>query len=341
MRRRQLLLVCALALAVAAGVAADAWRLLQRSLPLEQTRVLDVGSGQTLTGLLAQLQREALLTPPRLGLYLRVYARLQGLSDALKSGEYALEPGLSATGLLRLVTSGRTVLHELRLLEGWTFAQALEAVRAHPALRQTAPAADPQAIMAALGQAGLHPEGQLLPDTYHFPRGTTDLAFLRRAFLAQQALLENAWPQRQPDLPYRRPYEALILASIVEKETGLAGERAQIAGVFLNRLQRRMRLQTDPTVIYGMGSAYRGNLRRQDLRTDTPYNTYTRAGLPPTPICLPGRAAVHAALHPQSTSALYFVARGDGSGAHVFSDTLAEHNAAVRDYLRNLRRSRP
>lgn len=341
MRRRPFLLVCGLALAVAAGLAADAWRLLHRALPLEQPVVLDVASGQTLAGLLAKLRGDGLLVPARLALYLRVHARLRGLSDGLKAGEYRLEPGLTATGLLALVTSGRTVLHELRLVEGWTFAQALEAVRAHPALRQTADTADPQAVMAALGQAGLHPEGQLLPDTYHFARGTTDLAFLRRAFLAQQSVLGSEWPTRASGLPYQRPYEALILASIVEKETGLAAERPRIAGVFINRLQRRMRLQTDPTVIYGMGAAYRGNLRRKDLTTDSPYNTYTRRGLPPTPICLPGRAAITAALHPEATTALYFVARGDGSGAHVFSDTLAEHNAAVRDYLRNLRRSRP
>jgi UPF0755 protein len=340
-RRGLIWLIPSLALAAAAGLGSDASRLLHRSLPLEQPRVLDVASGQTLIGLLSQLQRDGLLAPARLSLYLRIHARLRGLSDGLKSGEYRLEPGLTASGLLSLVTSGRTVLHELSLLEGWTFAQALDAVRAHPALRQTAEAADPQAVMAALGQAGLHPEGQLLPDTYRFARGTTDLAFLRRAFLAQQSVLADEWRTRASGLPYQKPYEALILASIVEKETGLAAERPQIAGVFINRLERRMRLQTDPTVIYGMGAAYRGNLRRKDLTTDTPYNTYTRRGLPPTPICLPGRAAITAALHPQATSALYFVARGDGSGAHVFSDTLAEHNAAVRDYLRNLRRSRP
>ena len=184
--------------------------------------------------------------------------------------------------------------------------------------------------MARHGHPDEHPEGRFLPETYQFPRGSTDLEFLRRAYLGMEQALAEAWERRAKDLPLDSPYEALILASIVEKETGLASERARIAGVFVRRLKRGMRLQTDPTVIYGLGEGFDGNLRRKDLRTDTAYNTYTRQGLPPTPICLPGLDAIEAVLHPDEGNSLYFVARGDGS--HEFSDTLKAHNRAVRKY---------
>jgi len=238
--------------------------------------------------------------------------------------------------LTALLVSGRAVLHELRLVEGWRFDEALAAVRQHAALQQTMPQADAAKLMKALGHGELHPEGRFYPDTYHFPRGTTDVAFLRRAFDTMQSALDVEWPRRAEGLPYLVPGDALTLASIVERETGATSERAEIAGVFVRRLQLGMRLQTDPSVIYGLGATFDGNLRKRDLLADTPYNTYTRRGLPPTPICLPGRAALQAALHPAPGKTLYFVARGDGS--HQFSATIAEHDAAVRKY--QLRRRR-
>jgi UPF0755 protein len=218
-------------------------------------------------------------------------------------------------------------------VEGWTFRQLLSALRRHEAVRDTLDGLSDEAIMARLGYPGKHPEGRFLPETYQFPRGTSDLEFLRRAYDGMQRALAAAWQGRAEDLPLDSPHEALVLASIVEKETGLASERARIAGVFVRRLRRGMRLQTDPTVIYGLGEAFDGNLRRRDLAADTPYNTYTRAGLPPTPICLPGKAAIEAVMHPAHGTSLYFVARGDGS--HQFSDTLEAHNRAVQKYQLN------
>lgn len=191
---------------------------------------------------------------------------------------------------------------------------------------------DKNALMTTLGYTGISPEGRFFPDTYRFPKGTTDTAFLRRAYASMETVLQQEWAQRAADLPYRVMDEALVMASIIEKETGVPDERALIAGVFVNRLRIGMRLQTDPTVIYGLGKGFDGNLRRVDLLNDTPFNTYTRAGLPPTPICLPGRASIHAALHPADTQALYFVSRGDGT--HFFSDSLEAHNAAVDQFQR-------
>ncbi len=263
-------------------------------------------------------------------LYLRIHARQSGLAARLKAGEYRLMPGLTPRTLLDLLQSGQTVQYQLTLVEGWSFQQVRQAIAADPVLIQTLTDANGAQIMAALGYPDQHPEGRFFPDTYHFPRGTTDLDFLRRAHARMSQVLADAWAARDEGLPLKTPQQALILASIIEKETGSAGERAQIAGVFVRRLKRGMLLQTDPTVIYGLGDTFDGNLRRRDLRTDTPYNTYTRAGLPPTPICMPGRAAIEAALHPAAGRALYFVAKGDGS--HQFSATLAEHNAAVRRY---------
>lgn len=321
-------------------VLADARRLLSAPLPLSEATRIEIAPGTAMGATLEHLRERQVLIAPRLTIYLRAYARLHGLSHAVKAGEYELKPGLSALDVLLLLVSGKTVLHELRLLEGWSFEQALLAVRAHPAIAQTLRDLDARAVMTALGEPDLHPEGRLFPDTYHFPKGTTDLAFLRRAKAAMDHALAEAWAARAPELPLANAEEALILASIIEKETGIAAERRQVAGVFINRLRKGMRLQTDPTVIYGLGQDYQGRLRRADLRRDTPYNTYTRHGLPPTPICLPGAAALQAAVNPLATSALFFVAVGDGSGAHVFSDTLDAHNAAVKRYLENLRSSR-
>jgi UPF0755 protein len=289
--------------------------------------VYQVAPGQTVRGIAADLAVEGVLSAP---LYLRVHARQTGLAARIHAGEFRLEPGLTPRGLLQLLVSGRTVQYSLTLLEGWTFAQVRQALASHPVLLQTVSELDDAAIMAKLGKPEQHPEGRFFPDTYKFPRGTTDLEFLRRAHDRMAQVLAAAWAERGEDLPLEDADQALVLASIVEKETGVPEERAAIAGVFVRRLQRGMLLQTDPTVIYGLGEAFDGNLRRRDLRSDTPYNTYTRKGLPPTPICMPGEAAIRAALHPAAGDSLYFVSRGDGS--HQFSATLAEHNAAVRRY---------
>jgi UPF0755 protein len=259
-----------------------------------------------------------------------LWAYLRGDTRRLKAGEYRFRDGINARELLAQVTRGDVVSYAFTIIEGWSFAQLRTALGEIPKLRHTLSGASDDEVMARLGHAGQHPEGRFLPETYRYIAGMSDLDVLARAYRHMQRALEEEWAQRAPELPLAAPYDALILASIVEKETALADERGRIAGVFVNRLRRGMRLQTDPTVIYGMGADFDGNLRAKDLRTDTPYNTYTRAGLPPTPIALPGRASLHAALNPAATKALYFVARGDGS--HVFSETLSEHNAAVITY---------
>ena len=248
----------------------------------------------------------------------------------LKVGEYDLPPGTTPIDLLHLFVSGKTVQYGLTLLEGWSFKQVRAAIAAQPQIVQTLAGVDDAGVMVRLGAPGMHPEGWFYPDTYHFPRGTTDVEFLRRAHTLMQETLEREWSQRSEGLPLKTPYEALILASIVEKETGVPEERPLIAAVFIGRLNKGMRLQTDPTVIYGMGDRYDGNIRKSDLLRDTPYNTYTRAGLPPTPIAMPSAAAIHAVLHPADSDALYFVATGEGR--HHFSATYEEHRAAVIKY---------
>jgi UPF0755 protein len=239
--------------------------------------------------------------------------------------------------LLELLNSGRVLLHSITFVEGSTFADIRKVLKANPAVRNEYHGKTAEELMRALGDPGLHPEGQFFPDTYHFARGASDLELLQTAHRRMRDALEQAWAKRAPDLPLASPYEALILASIVEKETALDVERPQIAGVFVERLRRGMRLQTDPTVIYGMLETYEGDIRRADLTRDTPYNTYTRAGLPPTPIAMPGLDSIQAAVQPDVTGALFFVATGEGDGSHYFSRSLPEHNAAVQRYLRRLR----
>ena len=252
------------------------------------------------------------------------------VTTKLQVGEYALGHGLTPAGLLNKLASGKVIQHRFTIVEGWTFHQLRAALAADPTVVQTLEGVDDDEVMRRLDAEGIYPEGRFLPETYHYTKGVDDLRLLKRAYLAMQELLNEEWAKRDPDLPLANPDEALTLASIIEKETGQASERPQIAGVFVRRLKLGMLLQTDPTVIYGIGPDYDGNITRVHLRTDTPYNTYTRAGLPPTPIAMPGRAAVEAALHPADGKDLYFVARGDGS--HAFSATLAEHNRAVRRY---------
>lgn len=264
-------------------------------------------------------------------------ARQLRADGRIQVGEYALEPGMTPRTLLQRMRDGKVLSYRFTLVEGWNVRELRAALAKATPLAQTVADLDDAALMAKLDRAGVHPEGRFLPETYVYTRGDTDLDLLRRANAALERELAQAWEARAPDVPLKTPEEALVLASIVEKETGIAEERPRIAGVFARRLKLGMRLQTDPTVIYGMGSAYAGNIRRTDLLADTPYNTYTRDGLPPTPIAMVGRDALRAATNPAEGDALYFVAVGDGSGRHVFSSTLAEHNAAVRDYVRRYR----
>lgn len=296
----------------------------------EGSVIYEVPSGHSLAAVARDLQQAGYFDDAR---YLGWYGRYLGLASQIKAGEYRLQDGMTPDALLALLVSGRSISYSLTLVEGWNIGQVRAAVAAHPALEKTLDGVADDEMMARLGRSGVHPEGRFFPDTYQFSRGMTDLEFLRRAMLTMDEELAGAWEERADDIPLQDPEEALILASIVEKETGQANERARIAGVFTRRLQRGMRLQTDPTVIYGMGERFDGNLRRRDLREDTPYNTYVHAGLPPTPIAMPGREALRAAVNPAPGKALYFVSRGDGS--HKFSATLKEHNAAVRKYQLN------
>jgi UPF0755 protein len=289
--------------------------------------VIEIESGTGLRALALRLADDGIISDPNFFLAL---AYQEGLHDRLKAGEYLAEPGMRPAELLRLFASGRSIQYPVTLIEGRTFREAIEGLADHPFLTHELDGLSDEEIMTRVGIDERHPEGWLFPDTYLVDRGSSDVELLQRAHRQMKSVLAEEWERRASDLPVVTPYEALILASIVEKETGLAEERPTIAGVFVRRLQRGMRLQTDPTVIYGMGEAYDGNIRREDLRRETPYNTYVIDGLPPTPIALPGREAIHAALNPADGDALYFVARGDGS--HHFSATLDEHNCAVRHY---------
>jgi UPF0755 protein len=287
----------------------------------------DLKPGTTIRRVAADLQERGILNKPVL---LHILARLSGQASRLKAGEYHLSQAITPPQLLEILTSARVVQHSLTIIEGWSFRQMMEAVRHDPALTHTLEGVEDKDVMAALGLEDVDPEGRFYPDTYHFPKGTTDKEFLLRAYRRMQEVLQSVWEKRDENLPLKSPYQALILASIIEKETGVPEERGKIAGVFVRRLRKGMLLQTDPTVIYGMGEAYDGNIRRRDLSTDTPYNTYIHKGLTPTPIAMPSGAAIEAALHPEAGTALYFVATGDGG--HHFSDTLEAHNKAVRKY---------
>jgi UPF0755 protein len=289
---------------------------------------IDVPIGLPLPGIVALMQMQGL--DPGLPLYWRVLARQLEVAGKLHAGEYALEPGLTPRALLKKMAAGEVIQHHFTIVEGWTLAQLRAALADDAGLLHTLAAIDDAQLMRRLGAAEVAPEGQFLPETYSYVKGMSDVDLLRRAFDAMRKSLDKLWSERTPDTPLTSAYQALILASIVEKETGRAEERPQIARVFLSRLKLGMKLQTDPTVIYGLGASYDGNLHRRDLDTDTPFNTYTRSGLPPTPIALPGKAALDAVIHPAATEALYFVARGDGG--HEFSATLEAHNRAVAKY---------
>ncbi len=293
----------------------------------EQGMVLNVPQGMSLGKLAYQLEQQKILEDARL---LRLYGHLNPEATQIKSGEYQLPAGLTPVALLDFLVAGKTISHSVTLVEGWTFAQMMQAVHEHPELSHSLKGLSSEEIMQRLGYEEEHPEGRFFPDTYLYPRGFSDFELLKRAHARMEEILAQAWARRPENFPLKSPYELLILASIVEKETGKAGERDRIAGVFLRRLKKGMKLQTDPTVIYGMGDRYKGNIRRKDLRESTPYNTYVIPGLPPTPICMPGRESIFAVVNPVDEKALYFVAKGDGS--HQFSATLKQHNTAVRKY---------
>ena len=328
-RKLLLLLAIGLALLVLASALAG-WRLhsaLNQPLRLEGERLVEVVPGDTPGGLLNRLEGEGVLDG---AFWLRLYWRFNLPGQALHSGEYRLTPQQRARDLLDLWRRGEVVQYSLTLVEGWNFRQVRAALARQEALKQSLADLDDQALMARLDLAGVSPEGRFFPDTYRYVRGMSDLDLLRQARDRLDQVLQEEWARRAEGLPYRKPYDALIMASMVEKETGVAEERGQIAGVFVRRLRSGMRLQTDPTVIFGLGERYNGNLTRAHLQESTPYNTYVIDGMPPTPIALAGREAIHAALNPVDGHSLYFVARGDGS--HVFSETLEQHNRAVREY---------
>ena len=299
--------------------------------PQPGSQVLDLGiePGTPAQGV-AEAVRASGVDVPAVWLY--AWFRLSGQARQLKAGSYEITPGTTPRSLLSMLVRGEESLKSVTLVEGWNFTQVRAALQKAEALKPDAQGLSPQAIMEQLGKPGVHPEGRFFPDTYTYAKGASDLAVLKRATRAMDKRLEAAWALRSPDTPLQTPEQALILASIVEKETGKPADRAEIGGVFSNRLRIGMLLQTDPTVIYGMGAQFDGNLRKRDLLSDTPYNTYTRPGLPPTPIAMPGKAALLAAVKPAQTKALYFVARGDGSSQ--FSTTLDEHNRAVNKYQR-------
>jgi UPF0755 protein len=294
-------------------------------LPLEFT----LNQGSSLSAVARQFERDGLLESPRLFV---AFARLLGRAGQIKAGVYQLDQAVSRMELLTMITRGNVSTSRVTIIEGWNFRQLRDALDASPHLRHDTQGLSDSEILQRIGAHESHPEGLFFPETYYIAAGSSDMALLKIAYRLMQQRLDEAWQARSPNLPLETPYQALILASIVEKETGTPGDRPMIAGVFVNRLRIRMMLQTDPTVIYGMGEQFDGNLRRRDLTRDTPYNTYIRGGLPPTPIAMPGRAALQAALHPASTNALYFVARGDGS-SH-FSSNLNAHNQAVNRYQR-------
>lgn len=329
-RRRGGLLAFLLFDLVLTALAFAAWVELHRPLIEDADAIVEVRNGETLRGVLARLQAAGTVDFPQT-LLLSVWARFNRSQAAIRAGEYRLVKGTSSLGLLQLLRSGKVILHDIRFIEGWRFTQVWHQIELDPNIDHTLTGDDPsQALMRTLGHPGQAAEGRFFADTYRFAKGTSDVALLRQAYQALDKRLSAAWAERAPDLPYAAPEEALIMASLVEKETAVDTERAQIAGVFLRRLKLHMKLQTDPAVIYGLGDRYDGNLHSVDLHTDTPWNTYTRDGLPPTPICMPSEASLVAALHPAAGESLYFVARGDGT--HQFSATLDEHNAAVRRY---------
>jgi UPF0755 protein len=327
---RILLGLVLLSLLAAAG--AEIWlnlRSLDEPLQVAAPLTFKVPQGSRLAQVAGTLAARGVLARPRA---LVAYARWKGIASAIKAGEYEIEPGVTPRNLLDKLVTGQVLLHSLTIVDGWRVQDLLAAMRRNPDVLVTLPATSVD-VMERLGMPGVNAEGRFLPETYRFPGGTADVEILRQAHAALARTLNAAWMNRDLGIPLHNIDELLVMASIVEKESGRPEELPKIAGLYLHRLKIGMRLQADPTVIYGLGDSYDGDLHTIDLRTDGPYNTYTRTGLPPTAIALPGAAAIEATAHPENTDALYFVASGRGDGSHVFSATLGEHNAAVAQYL--------
>ena len=330
MRRKFLLLLETGLVLAGLLLGASAWKIhsaLQQPLNITQEELLDVPNGTTPTGTLKRLEADGLIKD---AFWLRIYWRFNLAGQPLHSGEYRMVPGMTMEGLIGVWKRGEVVQYSVTLVEGWNFRQVRAALAKDEKLQQTLTGLSDSQVMDRLGHSGIFPEGRFFPDTYRFVRGTSDVDLLQKAYDRLEDVLAREWAQRAADVPYTQPYQALIMASLVEKETGVPQERGQIAGVFVRRMRLGMLLQTDPTVIYGLGERYTGKLTRAHLKEENPYNTYLIPGLPPTPIAMVGREAIHAALNPVSGNSLYFVARGDGS--HVFSDDLESHNNAVREF---------
>jgi UPF0755 protein len=342
-RRRWLggLLLVTLLLAAAGGAAAFIWQQLaaayQEPGPADAASRIQVPQGASVRTVLAQLASQGAVRDAR---EVEWYLRLEGLHPRVQAGTYEIPAHASPAQILLLFEEGKVILEQLTVVEGATFADFLDLLGHEADVTHTLAGKTPAQVMAALGHPDENPEGRFFPDTYRFAANTPDTVILGLAYDRMRAALATAWSERSPGLPFDSPGQALILASMVEKEAQLKSERQRIAGVFVSRLRKGMRLQSDPTVIYGLGARYDGEIHTRDLLADTPYNTYTRAGLPPTPIALPGRESLLAAVHPDETGELYFVATGLGDGAHHFSKTLVEHNSAVKDYLARLRQQR-
>ncbi|MDW7747772.1 endolytic transglycosylase MltG [Halomonas sp.] len=328
----KILLVLIILAALAAFAGHRYWQSrLEAPIALQEPAIYEVPDGAGYHRVVRELDERGILAD---AWAFRLLARLEPEAlPRLRPGEYRLAPGMSGRELLDLLGSNEVVTYPLTVPEGWTFAQMRELLDAAPKLAHHTEGLSDEQVMARLDREGRHPEGWFFPDTYRYHKGLSDLEILRQALDRMEATLDEVWAGRDDDLPLENPYEALIMASLIERETGAPEERPEIAGVFKRRLERGMRLQTDPTVIYGMGERYEGNITRADLREATPYNTYVIEGLPPTPIALPGRAALEAAVQPEEGETLYFVAKGDGT--HHFSRTLREHNNAVNRYIRN------
>ncbi|KEX91915.1 endolytic transglycosylase MltG [Pseudomonas umsongensis] len=330
MRRKFLLLLETGLVLAGLMLGASAWKIhsaLVQPLNIKQEELLEVPKGTTPNRTFLRMEADGVIKD---AFWLRVYWRFNLPKQPLHSGEYRMTPGMTVEGLIDLWKRGEMVQYSLTLVEGWNFHQVRAALAKEEKLEQTLKGLSDSQVMDKLGHSGIFPEGRFFPDTYRFVRGMTDAELLKTAYQRLDDVLAKEWSQRAADLPYSGPYQALIMASLVEKETGVPQERGQIAGVFVRRMEIGMLLQTDPTVIYGLGDRYNGKLTRAHLKEATPYNTYMISGLPPTPIAMVGREAIHAALNPVEGTSLYFVARGDGS--HVFSDDLDAHNNAVREF---------
>jgi UPF0755 protein len=328
------LAVCVLLLGAGAAVVWLGARSLDEPLRLAAPVRFKVTPGASFGRVAAELAAQGVIPNPRAWV---VYARVYRLASAVKAGEYEIPPGITPRALLAKMVSGQVLLHSFTIVDGWRVEDMLGALRRNPDVAVTLAGKTPD-LMAKLGLPGMDPEGQFLPETYRFVAGTTDIELLRQAHAALARELDSDWTNRDPDIPLKDAYELLIMASIVQKESGLPQELGKIAGLYLHRLSIGMRLQADPTVIYGLGDRYDGDIRTVDLRTDGPYNTYTRVGLPPTPIALAGAAVIRATSHPEKTDAVYFVASPKDDGSHVFSSTLEQHNAAVASYVAHQRR---